>query len=71
MAEVTTRYEKIERSKLWSLVQSGAEIYVIEMVQLKMLPLKDLTVSQIDYFYDDTAAFFVQAVKTEVTNDEG
>ena len=65
------RYEKIERSKLWSLIETGAEIYVIEMVQLKVLPLKDLTVSQINYFYNDTDAFFVQNTYTEVNNDEG
>ena len=69
MTTVNTTYEKIERSKLWSLIQSGAELYVVEMVQQKVLPVNDLMVSQINHYYADAAAFFVQAVKTEVANE--
>lgn len=53
----TVRYEKIERSKLWSLIQSGAELYVVEMKQLKVLVIDDLTVNQINFYYADTDAF--------------
>ena len=60
-----TTYEKIERSKLWSLIQSGAELYVVEMKQLKVLVLNDLTVSQIKFYFEDPDAFFIQATRRE------
>ena len=61
------RYDKIERSKLWILIQSGAKLYVVDMVQLKVSNIKDLTVSQINHFYDDADSFFIQAI--EVSNE--
>lgn len=55
------RYEKIERSKLWDYIKLGYELYAVDMVRMEVKLIAELTVNQINYYYNNADALFIQA----------
>lgn len=55
------RYDKIERSKLWEYIKLGYELYAVDMRQLKVLAIEELTINQVNYYYQSADTIFIHA----------